>query len=871
MKDVSTPLTFSLQLKYTSKSLPYLTKNYYLSFLNIKATIFRKKLAKHTSQQSITMLDYYQLAHGFANHTNQITFITGKAGTGKTTFLRKLKAESFKQIAVVAPTGIAAINAGGTTIHSFFQLPFSPFTPTPIGKKELISKMKMRSRQQQILRELELLVIDEISMVRADVLDAIDTVLRHYRHRDHQPFGGVQVVFIGDMFQLSPVAKREEMQILLSYYEGIHFFDSHVMQQVPLVYIELDKVFRQKNADFIHILDEVRMNKLSPESLAKLERTYNPNFVPKDDDTYITLTTHNYKADLINSAELKKIDAKSHWYSADIKGSFPTNNFPVDTDLELKKGAKVMFVKNDTEMPRRFYNGKIGEVTFIDDDYVMVTCPGEENAIYVEAVTWENMTYTVNKETTKLEEKITGSFTQIPLRHAWAITIHKSQGLTFDKAVIDAGEAFAPGQVYVALSRCRTLEGIVLKSKINSNSIRNEANILKFSSRRNEADELIEKLETSQVEYRKQLLIDLFEFNSIQKLINFLRSDVNKAGSSFNDETAPFLAALNNLLSEIKGVADKFIIQLTQIFNNTPVDNTLLQQRLSASSNYFNEKLDDLLGQIADSPAYTDDKAFAKSYDEDLLNIYTQIAQKRELISKLKQEFTIENYFKWRNGFAIKLPKLQTHGGSKKESFVSINPDLMQRLAEIRNRLAEENNVAIYMIAPTKSLQQLADYLPQTPKEFLLIHGFGKVRVEKYGNYFLEEIRKYCEEKNLTSRMNEIEVSPAKERSTKPKQVKGATQMESLLLYTQGKTIEEITQIRNLKESTIAGHLATFLATGETKIDDFLSSTKREEALRLLKEKPDQSVYAILANVLTPIEYQFFISWQRLEREKQAE
>ena len=302
------------------------------------------------------MSDYYQLAHGFANHTNQITFITGKAGTGKTTFLKKLKAESFKQIAVVAPTGIAAINAGGTTIHSFFQLPFSPFTPTPIGKKELISKMKMQGRRQQILRELELLVIDEISMVRADVLDAIDTVLRHYRHRVHQPFGGVQVVFIGDMFQLSPVAKREEQHILMSYYEGIHFFDSHVMQQVPMVYIELDKVFRQKNADFIHILDEVRMNKLSSQSLAKLESTYNPNFVPKDDDTYITLTTHNYKADLINSAELKKIDEKSQWFSAEVKGSFPTNNFPVDMDLELKKGAKVMFVKNDTEMPRRFYN-----------------------------------------------------------------------------------------------------------------------------------------------------------------------------------------------------------------------------------------------------------------------------------------------------------------------------------------------------------------------------------------------------------------------------------------------------------------------------------------------------------------------------------
>ena len=808
------------------------------------------------------MSDYYQLAHGFANHTKQITFITGKAGTGKTTFLRKLKSETFKQIAVVAPTGVAAINASGTTIHSFFQLPFSPFTPTPVGKKELISKMKMQGKRQQVLRELELLVIDEISMVRADVLDAIDTVLRHYRYRDNEPFGGVQVIFIGDMFQLSPVAKRDEMQILLSYYEGIHFFNSHVMQQVPMIYIELDKVFRQKNAEFIQILDEVRLNKLTPQSLEKLESTYNPTFVPKEEDAFITLTTHNYKADLINSAELKKIKEKSHWFTAEIKGSFPTNNFPVDTELELKKGAKVMFVKNDTETPRRFYNGKIGEITFIDNDYVMVTCPGEENALYVEPVMWENMTYTVNKETTKLEEKITGSFTQIPLRHAWAITIHKSQGLTFDKAIIDAGDAFAPGQVYVALSRCRTLEGIVLKSKINAGSIRNEANILKFSDRKNEADELIEKLEDSQTEYRKQLLIDLFEFNPIQRLVAYLRNDVNKAGSSFNDETAPYLVNLADQVSEIKQVADKFINQLTQILNSKPIDNPLLQERLSASSEYFDEKLEGLLEQIDDSPAYTDDKAKAKSYNEDILNVYTQVAQKRGLILNLKQEFTIENYFKWRKNFVIKLPNLQTHGASNKGPIVSIHPDLMQRLTVIRNNLAEENMVPAYVIARTKSLQQLADFLPQTPKDFLQIYGFGKVRLEKYGSFFLDEIRKYCEEKNLSSRMSEIE-SPEKE--TKPKQVKGATQKESLDLYNSGKTIEEITQIRNLKESTIAGHLAKFLETGETKIDDFVSKAKMEEAKLLLKEKSEEPIYRTLMKILTPTEVQFFMAWQRLE------
>ena len=818
------------------------------------------------------MSDYYQLAHKFATQTNQVIFITGKAGTGKTTFLRKLKEETLKQTAVVAPTGIAAINAGGTTIHSFFQLPFSPFAPTPMGRKELISKMKMQSNRQQILRELELLVIDEISMVRADVLDAIDTVLRHYRHRDNVPFGGVQVVFIGDMYQLSPVAKRDELQILLSFYQGVHFFNSHVMQQVPLVYIELDKVFRQKNAEFIQILDEVRQNKLSPEAAAKLQKTYNPDFIPKKDDPYVTLTTHNHKADLINNAQLKKIEGKSHWFTAKIEGTFPTNNLPVDTDLELKKGAKVMFVKNDTENPRRFYNGKIGEVTFIDDEYVMVTCPGEENAIYVEPVMWENMTYTVNKETTELEEKRTGSFTQLPLRHAWAITIHKSQGLTFDKAIIDAGDAFAPGQVYVALSRCRTLEGIVLKSKINESSIRNETSILNFTSRRNKADELAKKLEGSQVEYRKQLLLDLFDFNPLQKVVNYLRSDVNKAGTSFNDEASSFLSDLSKQTREIKEVADKFIVQLSHIFDTSPIDENLLQERLTASSQYFNQKLGNLLEQIADSPAYSDNKSLAKSYNDDLLNIYTQAAQKKEIISNLKQEFTIENYFKWRKKIVIKLPNLQTHGGSKIESTVSIHPDLMQRLTEIRNQLAQENDVPAYVVARTKSLLQLADYLPQTPKDFLQIYGFGKVRVEKYGSYFLDEIRKYCEEKKLSSRMNEIKFSDKKEEAEKkPKQVKGASQKESLELYKSGKTIEEIIELRNLKESTIASHLSQFVKTGEIDIDDFVSKDKRAEAMELVKKNPDQSNYKTLYNFLNATEMAFFIAWQRLQKTENVE
>ena len=818
------------------------------------------------------MSDYYQLAHEFATQTNQVIFITGKAGTGKTTFLRKLRRETMKQIAVVAPTGVAAINAGGTTIHSFFQLPFSPFAPTQLGRKDLISKMKMRADQQKVLRELELLVIDEISMVRADVLDAIDTVLRHYRRRDNEPFGGVQVIFIGDMFQLSPVAKRDELQILRGFYEGVHFFHSHVMQQIPLVYIELNKVFRQKNADFIQILDEVRRNKLTSESLAKLHSVYNPDFVPAKGDTYVTLTTHNNKADLINSAELAKIKGESHWFSATISGSFPAGGYPVDTDLELKKGAKVMFVKNDTEVPRRFYNGKIGEVTFIDEEYVMVTCPGDKEAIYVEPMTWENMTYKVNKETTELEEKLTGSFTQLPLRHAWAITIHKSQGLTFDKAIIDAGAAFAPGQVYVALSRCRTLEGIVLKSKINENSLRNEATVLDFSSRKNEADELEEKLEESQSEYRKELLLELFNFEPVLKSNNYLRLDVNKNGGSFNEEAAPFLAKLGEMIDEVKGVGTTFSVQLNNILGEVPVDEGLLQERLKASSGYFTEKLDAMLEHMRSSPAYTDNKELAKSYDEDLLAIFTTLAQKREFIGKLVEGFTPERYFTWRQSFELKLPRLHTHGGSSVAApKVSIHPDLMQRLADIRNELAREEEVPAYVVASTKSLQQLADYLPQTPKDFLLIYGFGKVRLEKYGSYFLDEIRSYCEEKDLQSRMSEMDAEQKAKKQPaekKPKQVKGASQRESLALYEEGNNIEEIAELRDLKVGTIATHLSRYLETGEVKVEDFVTDDRRKEAMEMVKNNPDQSPYRTLNGFLNQIELMLFTAWFRLQEDE---
>src|SRR5665647_1097527 len=317
---------------------------------------------------------YYQLAQDFALFTNRSIFLTGKAGTGKTTFLRKLKKETKKQMAVVAPTGVAAINAGGTTMHSFFQLPFTPFVPTVEGRKNLIEKMKMQGNRRKVLQELELLVIDEISMVRADVLDSVDTILRHVRYRNNEPFGGVQVIFIGDMFQLSPVATDEEWRLLSQYYSSPYFFHSQVILQQQPVYIELDKIFRQTNVDFIRLLNEVRNNCLSNEGLALLQSRYNPLFVPPRDDTYITLTTHNYKADQINGEELTKISGRTYKFEAKIEGEYPEKSYPTEKTLELKIGAKVMFLRNDSETPRRFFNGKIGVVEKVNDDYITIKC-----------------------------------------------------------------------------------------------------------------------------------------------------------------------------------------------------------------------------------------------------------------------------------------------------------------------------------------------------------------------------------------------------------------------------------------------------------------------------------------------------------------
>ncbi len=411
-----------------------------------------------------------KLAFDFVQYTNRNIFLTGKAGTGKTTFLHKLKETSHKRMVVVAPTGVAAINAGGVTIHSFFQMPFGPILPGRLESSEKSIIQKFNKKKINIIRSLDLLVIDEISMVRADLLDGIDTVLRRYKNKT-LPFGGVQMLMIGDLQQLAPIAKDNEWNLLKEHYDTIFFFSSKAYTQSNAISIELKLIYRQQDNNFIKILNEIRDDKLSVESFQELNKRYIPGFSPEKEDGYITLTTHNASANRINDEQLKKIKTKIHTFEAEVNGHFPEYSFPTDQHLKLKVGAQVMFIKNDISPEKLYFNGKIGTIVNIEDHLIYVKSKDEDNQIEVGQVMWDNVKYTINETSKEIEEEVAGSFIQYPLRLAWAITIHKSQGLTFEKAVIDAQAAFAHGQTYVALSRCKTLEGLILSSQISSNGI----------------------------------------------------------------------------------------------------------------------------------------------------------------------------------------------------------------------------------------------------------------------------------------------------------------------------------------------------------------------------------------------------------------
>lgn len=550
-----------------------------------------------------------EIAAKFINYTSRHIFLTGKAGTGKTTFLRNIIELTHKKAVIVAPTGIAAINASGVTIHSLFQLPFGTYLPKapavePFNQqyntpRSIVRHLQMNSTKRRIFQDLELLIIDEVSMLRADLLDAIDMVLRYIR-KNNASFGGVQVLFIGDLHQLPPVVKSNEWQLLGEFYNSAYFFDAHALQQNPPVYIELEKIYRQADSVFINLLNNLRNNEITVEDIALLEQYYKADFVASKEEKYITLTTHNQRADTLNKKSLEELGGRSYFFKALTEGEFAENSYPAEFSLELKLGAQIMFIKNDQSGERRFFNGKIATVISLSDNAIEVETEGEREKIIIEKYTWKNIRYSKHKVTNEIEEEVIGKFIQYPIKLAWAITVHKSQGLTFDKAIIDIGNAFAPGQIYVALSRLRSLDGLVLTSLISRTGIRQDQNVSHFSKNKQLREQLDEQIKWESEAFLKSYLLQCFDLtpldNFVYEHVHSYSMDINK---SAKQKHVKWAQALLKDLSEIKANANKFLAQIQRLCQDRSDEGlSTLLSRTTAAENYFNPLLLDLSMRI---------------------------------------------------------------------------------------------------------------------------------------------------------------------------------------------------------------------------------------------------------------------------------
>lgn len=718
--------------------------------------------------------EMFRLAAELVNQSSRNIFLTGKAGTGKTTFLKYIRENCPKQIAVVAPTGVAAINAGGVTMHSFFQLPLSPFIPETNGfgekndevtnRHSLIGRLRMTNEKKKVLQQLELLIIDEISMVRCDMMDAVDTVLRHIRRRQHEPFGGVQVLFIGDMFQLLPVIKDNEWRLLSPFYNSPYFFDSMVIRERPLVYIEFNKIYRQSEEKFITLLNKVRNNEMDEEGIQILQSRYRPDINRNKQDGYIVLTTHNEKAKNINSGELINLERKLFTYKATIENDFPETAYPADEILQLKIGAQVTFIKNDTEKNKRYYNGKIGTVTELEEEKIIVQCKDGPTTIEVRRDKWENIRYSLNKSTRQLDEEVLGSFTQYPLRLAWAITIHKSQGLTFEKAIIDAGEAFAPGQVYVALSRCTNLEGMILQSRVRQGRFFTDERIVAFSQSNASAGQLQQELEKSRKNYQQETLLSLFDFSRTTNTEKELQRYLLQNSSSFNSETFPWLDDLLNKTERLQNTAEKFHSRLQVLFPQTErtEDNVVLQERIKAAAEYFTGELKTVLAFLVQSPAVTDSKLHAKEYNENMKEIFAQLSMKNFLLESFDGKFDMATFHRRKKNFVLPSLTVNTYAGIAKQSTEIPYPLLYLQLRTLRDNLCAKKELPIYIVAGSNTLNEMARYLPQTLTELRKISGFGDAKIEQYGQQFLNIILEYCKANNLLSLIHEK--APKRER-----------------------------------------------------------------------------------------------------------
>jgi hypothetical protein len=548
-------------------------------------------VTESTDNDNIT----FNLASDLVKNTNISLFLTGKAGTGKTTFLKHIQNTCNKRLVVVAPTGVAAINAGGVTMHSFFQLPFLPFIKEAnhgFGQVECVNKfthfknVKFNREKIDLLLELDMLIIDEVSMLRADMLDCIDETLKYYR-RNQLPFGGVQVLLIGDMFQLPPVTSENEWALMSQYYKSPFFFSSEVYQQLNPAHLELNKIYRQKEERFINLLNNIRHNNMDDYDFELLQERYDPE-AARYQDGLITLTTHNRTADNMNQQKLAEIESEAMVFEGEINGDFNEKALPAEKALNLKEGAQIMFIKNDLE--KRYFNGKLAKIKRIAKDEIIVEFENGDE-LKIERETWKNIRYNLNRDENQIEEEEIGSFKQFPIRLAWAITIHKSQGLTFDKLAIDAGASFAAGQVYVALSRCRTFDGLTLLSRIYQNSILSDERIVQFSLKQSSEQKLMDSLEDAKFEYSLSQLYKTFDLRKVVKEYTLFEAYTATKQIPDKEETMQHLSAMIRNLNEHRIVADKFKIKIEQIIKQTPIDENLLSERVKSAKTYFAQRI----------------------------------------------------------------------------------------------------------------------------------------------------------------------------------------------------------------------------------------------------------------------------------------
>jgi len=773
------------------------------------------------------------LAWNFVANTNRNIFLTGKAGTGKTTFLHKLKMESSKRMVVVAPTGVAAINAKGVTIHSFFQVPFGPILPDTDLNSPTSFNRKFSKTKINIIKSLDLLVIDEISMVRADLLDGIDKTLRRFKSRD-LVFGGVQLLMIGDLQQLSPVVKENEWRLLSPFYKNAFFFSSQAYQQCNAVTIELRHIYRQENPVFIDILNEVRNNKLSQASADELNKRYQPDFIPNENDGYISLTTHNNKATQTNKLELDKLKSKSQTYKAVVEGNFPEHSYPNKEKLELKVGAQVMFVKNDSSTDKRYFNGKIGKVILLDKDEVVVNCPDDDFNIITTPEIWENIKYTVDGTTKAITEDRIGSYTQMPLRLAWSITIHKSQGLTFEKAIIDAAGAFAHGQTYVALSRCKSLEGLVLKSRITPNQIISDNNVILFNKDAEANQPNDEILQQSKRKFQLDLISEVFNFYKILFPVNRILDVYYKNRGSIEGSIEAPLNTIKSSVTNLLKVSTSFNGQLKLIgdASSIPELDTSIQERFVKAITYFSNQTKSTIETSLKALVFTtDNKAIEKDINKQYDTLEELLATKLLYFEGLKNAFNVQQLIELR-AKSVFLAKDKPKKQRKAIIDGTTNIELFELLRELRNQIAKREDLVHFQIFTQKSLYAMCEMLPTSNQELKEVHGMGKTRIDKYGSEILKVIKDYCEENN-------IEVSNAISvfEDLKPKKQKGDTKKISLELFITGKSIDQIALERELNVNTIFGHLAGFIPSGEIKITDLMSKANYSQLKKIIPTK----------------------------------